>query len=120
MHKASWISLLALLVAGCGAGTGAELSADALAGRDIALESGCAACHGEDGAGGVGSPWVEIAGSERTLEGGGTVTADTDYLIRSIVDPDADIVDGFTVRMPEYTLSDEDVRLIVTYIEELG
>jgi cytochrome c oxidase subunit 2 len=108
------------MVSACAAGPEVDLSADAVAGRDIALESGCAACHGSDGEGGVGPPWVGIAGSERRLEGGVAVTADTDYLIRSIVEPDADVVEGYTVRMPEYTLSDEDVRSIVTYIEELG
>ena len=67
----------------------------------------------------MGPAWKGLAGSTVLLEDGASVVAETDYLIRSIVDPDADLVRGYTVRMPSNTLSLEEVASVVAYIEEL-
>jgi len=95
------------------------LSSAAADGRAIAREAGCVSCHGADGSGRVGPAWKGLAGSTVLLEDGASVVAETDYLIRSIVDPDADLVRGYTVRMPSNTLSLEEVASVVAYIEEL-
>lgn len=84
------------------------------------MASGCAACHGRDGEGGVGPAWVGLAGSERTLDDGRTLVADVDYLRRSITDPGADVVAGYTIRMPVAALSETEVDDLVTYIQVLG
>ncbi len=89
-------------------------------GRQVALDAGCASCHGRDGQGGVGPEWVGLAGSTVELADGSTVTADTEYLVRAITDPGAERVDGYAVKMPDNDLSDEEVAKIVAYIEELG
>jgi cytochrome c oxidase subunit 2 len=97
-----------------------SLSAAGEEGRGIARDAGCASCHGDNGQGGVGPEWVDLAGSEVELEDGSTVTADTEYLVRAITEPDAEKVDGYAVEMPENDLSDDEVASIVAYIEELG
>ncbi len=116
------LGLAALLVlAGCGsAEPDRDLSPQAAVGREVALDRGCAACHGANGEGGVGPEWIGLAGSTVELEGGGAVVADAAYLRRSIVDPEAEIVAGMTVRMPVTELSASDVDALVAYIEELS
>lgn len=68
----------------------------------------------------MGPAWVGLAGSVRQLESGAEVIADRDYLRRSIVDPNADIVTGYTVRMPVVKLSDDEIDALIAYIEALG
>jgi cytochrome c oxidase subunit 2 len=96
-----------------------ELSAAAEQGREIARDEGCASCHREQGDG-VGPAWQGLAGSEVELADGTTVVADEEYLRRSIVEPNAQIVEGYSGIMPERRLDEADVDAIVTYLLELG
>lgn len=112
---------IVILLGACGSTEAdRELSAAAAAGREVALDKGCAACHGDNGEGSIGPAWIGLAGSTVDLEGGGAVVADADYLRLSIVDPQADIVAGMTVKMPVTELSGEQVDNLIAYIEELS
>lgn len=117
---------LSLGVAACGGDDGGDaapdpsLPADAAAGRALARDKGCAACHGGDAEGGIGPAWIGLAGSTVTLEDGSTVVADNAYLTRAIAEPNAEIVDGYTLQMPENSLSDEEIAQLVAYITSLG
>lgn len=109
-----------LALAGCGGDdSGGAQSALAEQGRELASSQGCAACHGDRGQGVVGPPWAGLAGSTVELEDGRQVTADVAYLRRSILEPDAEIVAGYTVAMPQVALTSDEVDAIVAYIEEL-
>ena len=111
---------VALIVSACGGSEPAlELSELAASGREIVLTRGCAACHGEDGAGDIGPSWQGLLGSIVELEGGGSVTADVEYLRRSIVEPDAEVVAGSTISMPVTGLTEDEVDAVIAYIEEL-
>lgn len=68
-------------------------------GEQWAVEFGCVSCHSADGTVGVGPSWLGIYGKQETLVGGSTVTVDDEYIIRSILNPSADLVDGFTDSM---------------------
>lgn len=107
-----------------GGGTDATIGQDvggaAATGRDIALAKGCAACHGQDGEGGIGPAWTGLAGSEVELDDGTTIVADDTYLRRSIEDPSADVVADFAVQMPENGLSSEEIDAVIAYIRELS
>lgn len=96
----------------------------AASGEAIAAAQGCTACHSLDGSALTGPTWAGLAGSERTLSDGSTVVADADYLRRAIVDPRAEIVQGFaaTIMPPGYgeTLSPSEVNQVVTYIQSVG
>jgi len=46
--------------------------------------------------------------------------ADEAYLSRAITDPDAEVVDGYDIRMPSSDIDDDDVAAIVAYIQSLG
>jgi cytochrome c1 len=115
-------SALALGAAACGGdGTsGPELSEAGERGKSLSLSSGCAGCHGTDGQGGVGPTWQGLAGSDRELADGTIVIADEAYLIRSIKEPEADLLADFAVQMPRNNLDDQQVADIIAYINDLA
>jgi cytochrome c oxidase subunit 2 len=92
-------------------------------GAELAQVAGCTACHSVDGSDLVGPSWLGTAGTDRPVEGGGTVFADRDYLHQSIADPSAVIVAGFPdvmVKTYAETLSDAEIEALIDYIESLG
>lgn len=103
----------------CGS-DGAEVTGPGAEGARVAQDRGCTSCHGGDGGGGIGPTWQGLAGSEVELDDGTTVTADEDYLRRAIVDPGAEVVEGYGIPMPEVSLTDDEVDALVTYIETLA
>ena len=116
-----WLCLAGLvLLAACGGGApDLNLSAEGAAGREITLEHGCAACHGEYGEGAVGPSWEGLFGTVVELEGGATAVVDEAFLRRAIVEPDAEILLDAQVVMPFSTLTDEETEAVITYIMEL-
>lgn len=102
--------------------------AAAEAGGPATLEKGqevyntvCLACHSNDGTPRVGPTFKGLAGSQRTLADGSTVTADDDYLMRSILEPNAQVVQGFPPAMPPMagTLNQTQIESIILYIKSL-
>lgn len=81
---------------------------------------GCNSCHSINGRESVGPTWRGLAGSMVTLEDGSVVVADGVYLARSIRDPVAQRVAGFSTLMPALNLSDAELAALVAYIESLG
>lgn len=81
----------------------------------VAMEDyGCLGCHSLDGAAKVGPTFKDIAGRETVVTVGGaekTITADRDYLLRAINDPNAEIVKDFPPAMPPYAGSIDDETL---------
>jgi cytochrome c1 len=118
---------IALALAACGddgggglAADGSELTGAAARGEQLASDKGCTSCHTATGAPKSGPTWKDVWGSEVELTDGRTVTADRAYVERSIRDPGADVVDGYTPVMPEVPLDDDEVDDLVAYIEALG
>jgi len=105
-------------------GTGAS-EADLVAkGEELWSSAGCAGCHSLDGAAGVGPTMKGLAGSTVTLDDGSKVTADDAYLERAIVDPDAQISEGFkagimsgAVAAQKFDTRPEDVAALVAFIK---
>lgn len=112
------VASAAVLVAGCGGDDGSSARADQ--GRELADERGCTTCHTANGDPSTGPTWKGIWGTNVTLEDGTTVTVDRDYIARAVRDPQAEIVEGFTVQMPTFDLSDDEIADLVAYIESLG
>lgn len=109
------LALLALTLAACSGGDdGAGLSGEALA-NDL----GCLACHTST-ATELAPSWDGLFGSTVKLEDGSSVTADRDYLIRAIEEPQADIVEGYGRSMPAIPMTDAERSALVDYIESLG
>ena len=90
------------------------------AGKAIVAQNGCSGCHSIDGSRLTGPTWRGLFGSQVPLEGGKTVTANEAYLTESIHDPNAKIVAGFPANvMPQFNLTDQQIKAIVSYIETL-
>jgi len=111
------VGLLGL--ASCGGGEPLDLSPEAAEGRQIANSVGCGACHGDNGQGGLAPAWRGVYQSRVELEGGLTVMATEAYLHRSIIEPQAEIVRGYTTKMPQVDVTDDQIAAIITYIKEL-
>ena len=88
-------------------------------GRAIAEDVGCTACHSTGTDDRLGPGWGGIWGTERELADGGTVVVDEDYVRRSITRPDAEVVTGFTTRMPRVPLTDEEIDDLTSYLREV-
>jgi cytochrome c oxidase subunit 2 len=122
----SVVVVAGLLVTGaCGGSGGAAspegtLSAAGERGREIANANGCAACHGANGQGGAGPTWVGLAGSDVELADGTVIVADDAYLTRAIADPGADLLAGYSLRMPDNQLTDAEIADVVAYIRDLS
>jgi len=83
---------------------------------------GCVSCHTNDGSKLVGPTWKGLYGSRVTVLAGGVeadVTADDDYLKRSIRHPPKEVVKGFEPQMPKAELKDNDVADLIAYIKSL-
>jgi cytochrome c551/c552 len=92
-------ALCALAIAGCGGSgsdSGGSGGGSASAGEDLYREYACAGCHSLDGADGTGPSFKGLAGSTVELEGGETAEATREYLRRAIVEPDAEIAEGYS------------------------
>ena len=111
--------LVVLAFTACGGDEPLNLTPAAAEGREIANSSGCAACHGKNGQGTTAPSWQGIYQTVIDLDDGTTVLVDDAYLRRSITDPQAEIVDGWTIKMPGNDLDDAEIGAIITYIKEL-
>ncbi len=122
-------AVLSVAALGCGGSDGGDAGpapggssvggGAAARGEQIARSSGCAGCHGQNFQGAAGPTWVGLAGSEVTLADGTTMVADDAYLARAISEPDAEVVDGYSLKMPANDLSDTEVADIVAFIKSL-
>jgi len=109
-----------VLATGLAVACGADGDDSSLPGEGLANEYGCMACHGSAGEGGTGPAWKGLFGSEVTLDDGRVVTADREYLVRAVVEPEADRPAGSVLKMPKNTIPAADVELIVDYLVSLG
>jgi len=92
-------------------------------GEQLFSRLGCAACHKlneqEDGRGPL---LLGLYGRTVLLEDGTTITADADYIRRSIVDPQAQIVAGYEPIMPTFAnqVDEQDLLALISYIQSLA
>ena len=99
------------------AGTTASLADQ---GKALAQSKGCVACHSVDGSPSVGPTWKGLYGKTTVLTDGSSVLADEAYLKRSIREPQAQVVKGFSPIMPKVEVSDAELAALVAYIESFG
>ncbi|MEZ5219830.1 MAG: cytochrome c [Ilumatobacteraceae bacterium] len=121
--------IAAAVVAGVGATLGlgacsddpaAELSGPAAVGAELAVSYNCTSCHSVDGSSGTGPTWKGIWGEQVELADGETVDVDDAYVRRSITDPSAQVVEGFSPIMPAFDLPDDELDALSAYLRSLG
>jgi cytochrome c oxidase subunit 2 len=95
-------------------------------GYEVLRRNGCNACHSSDGSKLVGPSYLGSWGTTRTVTTGREqreVLADEEYIIRSIYDPNADVVDGFNKGLMlsyEGMVTEDEVKLIIEYLKALN
>lgn len=93
-------------------------------GRGIARGKGlCMTCHTIGGSGPLRFP--DLEGIGRTAEGRIPGMSGLEYLVESLYDPDAYIVDGFApgmppVHRPPISLTEGEILAVVAYLQSLG
>jgi cytochrome c oxidase subunit 2 len=93
-----------------------------LRGEQLAQQYGCTNCHSVDGSSKIGPTWYELFESEVELDNGTYVVADHEYLIRSIINPNLQVVEGYSANMMppfEDTLDQPAIEALAAYIESL-
>jgi len=91
-------------------------------GKQWATDFGCAACHSFDGTSNTGPTWQGLFGATMPMEGGDLVVVDEDFLHESIIDPMANIHEGFNPVMPTAygdILTDQQIEDLVAFIKSL-
>jgi cytochrome c oxidase subunit 2 len=88
-------------------------------GRALAADNGCTACHSEDGSPLVGPTFKGIWGRSEPLESGRTIVVDEPYLVRSIKEPSADVVEGYPDAMPPQPLTDAQIQDVIAWLKTL-
>jgi len=88
--------------------------------------TGCIACHSMDGTRLVGPSFRGLFGEPRMIISGKdtrSVIADDQYIINSILDPDAELVQGYNkglMKSYKDILKDADIQIIIGYLKTLG
>ena len=85
---------------------------------------GCAACHTDDGTKLIGPSYKGMFGRKELVKTGDEmreIVVDEEYIRRSILDPLADVVDGYPPVMPpmEGQITDEEIQVLIEYFKTL-
>lgn len=102
-------------------GDGDTASAN-LNGADLTSQFACVACHSTDGSEVIGPSFKGLFGSMVQLDNGQMVKADDDYLKRSILQPNEEIVNRFPKGvMPPFegNITDAELDAIIDYLKTL-
>ena len=109
---------------GIGSGDGEEAAATdpAQRGQEIVQSFACTSCHSLGPGVLTGPSWPNLFGKTETLDDGTEVLVDGPYILESILDPSAKVVQGFFDGvMPTYpTLTDEDIEDIIAFMQSLS
>lgn len=93
-------------------------------GKRLATTKGCIACHSTDGTRLVGPSFKGIYQIAQTVVTGGAereIVVDDDYIRKSILQPNADVVKGYQPLMPsqEGLVNDDEIEALIAYIKSL-
>jgi len=91
------------------------------AGGKLYISKACNTCHSIDGSVGVAPSFKGIFGKTENLSDGSSLPIDENYLRKSILNPQAQVVAGFAPVMPTYqnVLSDRQIDALIAYIKSL-
>jgi cytochrome c oxidase subunit 2 len=93
------------------------------AGERLSRVLGCNACHSTDGSELIGPTYKGLFGKTQTVVTDGEarqIVVDEEYVRRSILKPNADIVEGYEPLMPpQDRLTEEEMDAIIEYLKSL-
>jgi cytochrome c oxidase subunit 2 len=90
-------------------------------GKKAAAELQCFMCHSVDGTRGIGPTWLGLYHKNEPLADGHAIFVDEAYLTKSMMDPMADLVLGYSPVMPTYQgrATGPQLAAIVEFIKSL-
>ncbi len=90
-------------------------------GELVFKQFGCGACHSIDGTPNTGPTLKGVWGKTETLTDGRQVVVDENYVRKSVLEPMADIVQGYPPQMPSFKgqISDKKLDGLIAYIKSL-
>jgi cytochrome c oxidase subunit 2 len=92
-------------------------------GEYLYVKYNCKGCHSIDGTANIGPTFQGLYGREEIMADNATITADDNYIMESIKQPEAKLVKGFAGgQMPAFEglLTDDQIADIITYIKTLN
>ena len=94
---------------------------NAESGKRVFAAMACATCHSLDGSKGHGPSLLGLHGKPRNIQGQDEpVTADDNYILESIKQPNAKVVAGFPENyMPPYQLEKDQAQALLLYLKTL-
>lgn len=99
-----------------------EAAAPGGKGAQLLQSRGCLGCHSTDGTKTIGPTFKGLYGRTTEVVTGGKereIIVDEGYLRKSILEPNADIVQGYPAAMPVIPLTGEELNEIVEYLKAL-
>ena len=104
--------------------TSAAPAGDATKGKALYTSLGCVGCHSLDGSKGTGPTFKGLYDQTTKLTNGQSVKADMAYLLESILDPDKQVVGGYSPGIMSAVIkpgsvSQADAQALVAYIKTL-
>ena len=89
-------------------------------GYELYTKHACNTCHSLDGSRMIGPTLKGIFGKKIVLNNEKTLIADREYLVRSILDPSAELVKGYPNLMGSYkvALSQDEIDLLINFIKK--
>ncbi|HUG14604.1 MAG TPA: cytochrome c, partial [Thermomicrobiales bacterium] len=93
----------------------------AATGQQLFSTMGCQGCHSVDGSASAGPTWQGLWMSDVPLADGSTVIADEQYITTAVLDPGAQIRDGFQNIMPSFEgrIDEAQIAAIIEFIKTL-
>ncbi len=88
-------------------------------GKRVYGAMGCPACHSLDGSKMTGPSFKGLYGRQEALSDGTTVTAEDNYIRQSVLDPNSQIVAGYSPQMPSFQgrLKDDQIDALIDFIK---
>lgn len=81
----------------------------------------CASCHSVEGNAGTGPAWNDLIGNPNHAIEGGTVAANEEYIMESIVNPSAKLAKGYGNAMSAFAnLDPREIQGIIEYMKTLS
>ncbi len=90
-------------------------------GEMLYRKSGCGSCHSIDGTPMVGPTLKGVFGQQHRFTDGSSGRVDENYIRQSIMEPGAEIREGYSNQMPTYRgrLKDREITVIIEFIKSL-
>lgn len=93
-----------------------------LDGKTVATAKGCLACHSVDGPKIVGPTYKGLWGKKEKVVTAGKdreVLVDEEYIKKSILVPEADVVKDYPNIMPKIPMTDDEIKAVIEFIKGL-